>query len=71
MWVTEKKLTHQKPISAEVYWSPEKARSKRYSFEADVWAVLCTGIHLLSGNEPWMKRFPAKATLILVVSLFH
>ncbi|XP_067933342.1 uncharacterized protein [Watersipora subatra] len=45
------------PVGGQHHWSPEKARSEGHGFPADLWAAICTLVHMLSGDPPWKRRF--------------
>ena len=58
---------NQHPVGAQTHWSKEKAQSKAYDYRSDVWAAMCTVIHMLTGQPPWVARYPNAGTLILIV----
>lgn len=56
------------PTGSQTHYSPEKAASKGYDFGADVWAAVAVLVHMLSGSEPWIKRYTQTPHLHYIVS---
>ena len=56
-------------MGGSTQWSPEKAASEGHSFPAEVLAVCCVLLHMLTGSPPWIKRYPAAGALHFIVSL--
>jgi serine/threonine protein kinase len=57
------------PVGSQTHWSPEKAASSGYDYSADLWAAICIFVHILSGTEPWVTRFPDHGFLHFIVRL--
>nr|KAG5709331.1 hypothetical protein BaRGS_029180 [Batillaria attramentaria] len=55
------------PTGAPAHWSPEKASSEGHGFPSDLWAAACVLIHMLSGNPPWVSRFPDAGMLNFII----
>jgi len=53
------------PTGSQTHWSPEKAASEGYDFGADLWAAVAVFVHMLSGSEPWLKRYEGSGTRLL------
>jgi len=56
------------PTGSQTHWSPEKAASVGYDFEADVWAAVTVFVHMLVGCEPWIERYGGHTLLHYIVS---
>jgi len=59
---------NEAPTGSQTHWSPEKAASEGYDFGADVWAAVAVLVHMLSGCEPWIRRYKDAAFLHFIVS---
>jgi len=53
---------------SQTHYSPEKAAGKGYDFGADVWAAVTVFVHMLSGSEPWLRRYSGTPLLHYIVS---
>jgi len=59
------------PTGSQTHWSPEKAASHGYDFGADVWAAIAVFVHMLSGSEPWVRRYSERRHLHYIVSRLY
>ena len=48
-------------------FSPEKAMNAGHSYKSDLWSAICILVHMLSGDPPWVKRFPNAKMLNFLV----
>lgn len=55
------------PVGTPTHFSPEKAKSSGHDYKSDLWAAFCVLLHILSGEPPWVKRYPNATALQFLV----
>ncbi|XP_033762283.1 uncharacterized protein LOC117343854 [Pecten maximus] len=60
-------LREASPVGTPTSFSPEKAQGQGHGARSDVWAAVCTLIHMLSGWPPWVRRYEGVATLNFII----
>lgn len=54
-------------VGTPTHFSPEKAESSGHAFKSDLWAAICVLVHILSGDPPWVKRYPSATAIHFLV----
>lgn len=54
-------------VGTPTHFSPEKAESSGHNYKSDLWASVCVLLHILSGDPPWVKRYPNATALQFLV----
>lgn len=54
-------------VGTPTHFSPEKAESSGHDYKSDLWAAFCVLLHILSGDPPWVKRYPNAVALQFLV----
>lgn len=54
-------------VGTPTHFSPEKAESRGHDFKSDLWAACCVLLHVLSGDPPWVRRYPNATALHFLV----
>nr|XP_022303895.1 uncharacterized protein LOC111111297 isoform X3 [Crassostrea virginica] len=55
-------------VGTPTHFSPEKAESRGHDFKSDLWAACCVLLHVLSGDPPWVRRYPNATALHFLIA---
>uniref|UniRef100_K1QB25 Mitogen-activated protein kinase kinase kinase 2 n=1 Tax=Magallana gigas TaxID=29159 RepID=K1QB25_MAGGI len=55
-------------VGTPTHFSPEKAESSGHNYKSDLWASVCVLLHILSGDPPWVKRYPNATALQFLIA---